>query len=195
MKKIIRIVTIMSISAALLSSMGMAQIPKNQLNVLEFQPRAATAFFIDNDSNDSNCSNSRVGFNEYLSDTGHYNNDARRQITKGNQYKTYYRWSLKKAYQFTGGVYAQLNVWLNNKYFLDPAAEYSINSGDSYSFYTLGTIDQKYAKAGWNATPRVYLPKYSSDPYTYSYMAELTPSGRNISGYTGADAIQMIYTK
>lgn len=188
MKK--QIISILLAMCVVSSSSAFALSSNQTQNGIE--PRATTTFLIDNDTIDSSCSNSRYGFNEYLSDTGHYNNDARRQLTKGGG-SYWYRWESNGGFWKNGTIYAKVGVYVNNKYFLDSAAEYYVERTYSTIMAPVGTLNQNYAKAGWNYFNEISLDSLSADDANKSSFVEVWPSGNNQTGYTGADAIQVTY--
>ena len=80
-------------------------------------------------------------------------------------------------------------IYLNNVKFTDPQARYYVEQRDGG--YFIGTINQNTARAGWSYLSYT-INKNNNTPGSYSVEGLMVePSGLNMSGYTGADAISI----
>lgn len=143
-------------------------------------------YVIDNDTNDTSYGNSSYGSWSYITNSGLYNGDAR--IISSSPHNNCYQW-IWPTYVKSEPIYATLSVYLNNANFTDPAAMYTLYESVGFVEHNVGTLNQKYAAAGWTSFSLVTLDYSSIDGYYRTYYAAVNTSGD--SGQTGADAIRI----
>lgn len=152
---------------------------------------ASTSFTIDNDTIDSTCKNMRVGFSVYATGNSQYNGDCRRESISNKS--AWYSWTCSsKMLRSNSPIKLKAGIYLNNVKFTDPQARYYVEQRDGG--YFIGTINQNTARAGWNYISYT-INTNNNTPGSYSVEGLMvTPSGINMSGYTGADAISISAT-
>lgn len=137
-------------------------------------------YYIDNDDISGNYSNTRNGFNTYITGSSLYLNDARTQASGNSGY--IYQWNLDDYSKFsTGTITLKLYAHLNHTSFTDPRAEYY-----AYTIYdaSVGYLNQNLAPGGWNLIGTTYITPYPSTSNACLYGAYVRPSNQN--GYTTA---------
>ena len=149
---------------------------------------------VDNDDAQGN-SNSRSGFNSYMSYSYCYLGDARKQACSTSSIYQY-QWIYGSSVNASGNsMTATLSVYLNHNDFTDPAAKYYINSGANSMETTLAcTINQHTAPGGWTTYKAVTLPANAMFDANISRFVALETSARSSSYETGADGIRCRYT-
>lgn len=150
----------------------------------------SVAVYIDNDDAHG-YSNTRRGFDTYLSGDSHYNGDARRQSTGGN-YE--YAWWLNSASETSSSsIIVTLEAYVNHSNFTDPNATYYVNGCDT--IFEVNSINQNTADAGWNYVGRRVVKPLTSIGYTRITTSAVCVIPSSNSGYnTGADGIWVTLT-
>ena len=149
---------------------------------------ASTSFTIDNDTIDSACKTMRDGFSIYATGKSQYNGDCRRESISNKT--AWYSWTCSsKMLRSSNPIRLTAGIYLNNVKFTDPQARYYVEQRDGG--YFIGTINQNTARAGWSYLSYT-INKNNNTPGSYSVEGLMVePSGLNMSGYTGADAISI----
>lgn len=148
----------------------------------------SNALYIDNDDS-KGYSNSRNGFDTYITSSAYYRNDAR---TQSSGYTKQYTWNLdhdgKASYT---GIDVSLYAYVNDSSFTDPRAKYSALA--SYQC-TIGTLNQNTAARGWNYVGKVRLtPLTEVGERTVALYAVQVEPGSSYGYTTAADGVQVIY--
>ena len=152
------------------------------LNSASFTASATTTYnyYIDNDDISGNYSNSKNGFNTYITGSSLYLNDARTQASGSSS--NVYQWNLGNYSKFsTGTITLKLYAHLNHTSFTDPRADYYAHS---ISEAQVGYLNQNLAPGGWNLIGTTYITPYPSTSNACLKGACVRPS--NLNGYTTA---------
>lgn len=152
---------------------------------------------VDNDPLSGEGSMSRNGFDTYISASGLWNGDARKQkCSSSNNYT--YTWGFPQTYSRSRvNLYITVEVYLNNVGFTDEYAQYDVERGTSLYCTSLGTVNQNTAPSGWYTfgTKTINPIMYSNSVVDSRASAvTLTTSKRNSSNSAGADAIRYTIT-
>lgn len=139
---------------------------------------------VDNDPVASGCSFTCWDMTYYSGVSGSYNNDMRlSDLTTQNHANA--TWHFPMIYTSVKSCKITLNVYLNHANFTDPEAIYGVKTKPTSSAL-IGTIDQKYAQAGWN----VLTKTISQDTYI-NIDSVGVGSSYGTSKQLGADAIKL----
>ena len=182
MKKIIK--RILSFEFAVMMMLS----SKSAITAVAEYPNAYTDVYIDNDDSTGH-SNTKTGFNTYITGSSHYRGDARTQATGYNN--KMYNWLLGyNSLTSNHKIVVQMYVHLSDYSFTDPHAEYSVLCGG------IGVVDsdfnQNIAPLGWSYVgSRTFLISDGWGSPTITLHSGSLKSG-NVSGYTtGADGIRL----
>lgn len=139
---------------------------------------------VDNDPVASGCSFTYGYMTYYSGVSGSYNNDMRlSDLTTQNHANA--TWHFPTIYTSAKSCKVTLDVYLNHANFTDPEAIYLVRT-TSTSNAIIGTIDQKYAQAGWNE-----LTKTISQSTYINVSSVSVGSSYGTSKQLGADAINL----
>lgn len=158
------------------------------LSMLTLSVSAATGTYvgIDDDdaqghSNDSSGTWTRVYSNNLRYGEG--------LITTCNSSSKFYEWIFRSPVYGEGYMDITLSVWLYHPQFNDPAASYSVFT-HSYTAFSIGTVNQDTAPAGWTDFPRKSIRAMDAGGANVCQSFIMDPSTRGASYTCGADWVE-----
>lgn len=100
-----------------------------------------------------------------------------------------YEWLFKNAVLGYDWMGIEAKVWLYHSSFNDPEATYAVKVNNILS-YTVGTVNQNTAPAGWTKFPKKEWPRPGLDPGNSARGIILWPSSDSSAYTCGADWIE-----